>query len=303
MKSSFNSIIVSAGVLAALFLGCQGSFQFPKGSSVLTSIPEAYYTGTFSCVICHDDVFLQYKNTIHYRIESFELNILERGCETCHGPGSLHIKKKGDVASIIGFSRLSSQEASAICLQCHTGSPTMNWPAGFHVSIGCNECHKSHRVTSPKMVYLGDPEICFNCHQGKKGQHMLPSHHPILERKMKCSSCHNIHGSENNNLNRETINDVCFECHAEYQGPFVYEHEPVFEDCSLCHNPHGTIADNLLKQSEPFICLRCHKGHRKNPGTGAHPTVASFLTSCTQCHSQVHGSDLPSQLSGPGLTR
>jgi hypothetical protein len=51
------------------------------------------------------------------------------------------------------------------------------------------------------------------------------------------------------------------------------------------------------------MCLRCHRGHRKNPGTGSHPTVSSFVSSCTQCHSQVHGSDLPSQVNESGLTR
>ena len=153
------------------------------------------------------------------------------------------------------------------------------------------------------MVFLGDPEICFTCHSEKKAQHQLPSHHPIKEKKMKCSSCHNHHGSENNNLNQESLNDVCYECHAEYQVPFVYQHAPVVEDCTICHDPHGTISNNLLKQSEPFLCLRCHRGHSQNPKTGPHPTTAALITSCAQCHDQIHGSDLPSQVNGGGLTR
>jgi hypothetical protein len=57
-------------------------------------------------------------------------------------------------------------------------------------------------------------------------------------------------------------------------------------------------------QNQPFLCLRCHTGHRENPKTGPHPSVPALLTSCTQCHSAVHGSDLPSQLPpGKGLTR
>ena len=153
------------------------------------------------------------------------------------------------------------------------------------------------------MLFLEDPQICLTCHQNKKSQLLLPSHHPLLENKMKCSDCHNNHGSENNNLTRPTLNEVCYDCHAEYQGPFVYPHQPVFEDCSICHDPHGTIANNLLKQNEPFLCLRCHKGHSRNLKAGYFPRNASFLTSCVQCHSQVHGSDLPSQVKGTGLTR
>lgn len=293
-------------VMLCCSLSCQRYLKGLSSSAVVPTIPGAFYTGTDSCIPCHDDIYRQYKKTVHYRISSREVPSAERGCETCHGPGSLHVKSKGAVTDILGFSRLTPAESSEICLQCHTGAPTMDWRANVHVlnGVGCNECHKSHKVTAPKMVYLGDPEICYTCHQEKKAQNALPSHHPVREGKMKCTSCHNNHGSENNNLQKDTLNDLCLECHAEYQGPFVYEHAPAVEDCSICHEPHGTIANNLLVQNEPFLCLRCHKGHQVNPKTGPQPTMAALLTSCTQCHPQVHGSDLPSQLPpGGALTR
>ncbi len=268
-------------------------------------LPDAFYTGTDSCIPCHDDVHMQYKKTVHYRLSSFELSGTVRGCESCHGPGSIHVKEKGGRDNIVSFKALSAEESSAICLECHRGNPVMDWASNTHITngVGCNECHKSHKVTAPDMVHLGDPEICFTCHQDKKAQHLLPSHHPVREKKLQCSSCHNNHGSENNNLRMVSLNDLCLDCHMEYQGPFVYEHAPAAEDCSICHDPHGTIANNLLKQNEPFLCLRCHRGHRQNPATGPHPSNGVFLTSCTHCHSQVHGSDLPSQLDGKGLTR
>jgi len=290
----------------ACFLpGCQKLLGTLHARPELPHVPDAFYVGSDSCIPCHNDVYVQYKKTIHYRLDPSELPGVQRGCETCHGPGSRHVQSKGAASDIISFSRLSAQETSEICLQCHQGSPTMDWRANVHVinGVGCNECHKSHKITGPKMVYLGDPDICFSCHQDKKAQHLLPSHHPVKEKKMLCSSCHNNHGSENNNLKNINLNDVCLDCHAEYQGPFAYEHAPVEEDCTICHDPHGTIANNLLKQSEPYLCLRCHRGHKQNPKTGSHPTAAAFMTSCVQCHSQVHGSDLPSQVKGGGLTR
>jgi hypothetical protein len=36
---------------------------------------------------------------------------------------------------------------------------------------------------------------------------------------------------------------------------------------------------------------------------GIHPTMSAVLTSCTQCHSQIHGSDLPSQMGRGVMTR
>jgi len=90
------------------------------------------------------------------------------------------------------------------------------------------------------------------------------------------------------------------------------------------------VANNLLKQNEPFVCLQCHEFHfhagkesgvgelsvpehkdilignsGETPYTGPFPAQGfkmAFTTKCTQCHSQVHGSDLPS-LSVPGQGR
>jgi DmsE family decaheme c-type cytochrome len=97
---------------------------------------------------------------------------------------------------------------------------------------------------------------------------------------------------------------VCYRCHADKQGPFAYEHPPVTENCAICHDPHGAVANNLLRQPATFLCLRCHTGHRKGPNfhdatllqdVGMDPALqAAFYTDCTQCHQQIHGSDLPS---------
>ena len=135
---------------------------------------------------------------------------------------------------------------------------------------------------------------------------------------MICSDCHDGHGQAKDNLKTETVNALCYECHAEKQGPFVWEHAPVTENCCHCHNPHGAVANNLLHQPTTFLCLRCHtphsthgsspqclrchfaNGHVFDVGGGPRdPTVPTtpalreaLFTDCTQCHKQIHGSDL-----------
>ena len=92
----------------------------------------------------------------------------------------------------------------------------------------------------------------------------------------------------------------------------------------ICHSPHGTVADNLLKQNEPALCLSCHPMHfhatiegwdgdftvpldpSRNGTSTSEGWKIGMLTKCTQCHTSVHGSDLPSQATstgGAGLTR
>ena len=141
---------------------------------------------------------------------------------------------------------------------------------------------------------------------------------------MSCLDCHDTHGGQTAFTQENTGREMCFSCHPEKEGPFVYEHAPANEDCMVCHTPHGSVADNLLIVSEPTLCLNCHAMHFHaaiegwdgdfaNPqapdraGTStAEGWKIGMLTKCTQCHTAVHGSDMPSQAistSGNALTR
>jgi len=145
---------------------------------------------------------------------------------------------------------------------------------------------------------VDEPDACYQCHPQIFGKNALPSHHPIKEGKMVCSDCHDAHGQLEGNLLADRVNDLCWKCHAEKQGPFAFEHPPVTENCGYCHEPHGTVANNLLKQPTVMLCLRCHSGHKGHHGganvDGHSINQAGFYTDCTQCHAQIHGSDLPS---------
>jgi DmsE family decaheme c-type cytochrome len=151
---------------------------------------------------------------------------------------------------------------------------------------------------------VDEPQACYKCHAQIYAKFSMPSHHPLKEGKLVCSDCHDPHGQTQDNLKEPTVNMVCYKCHGDKQGPFAYDHPPVSENCAICHDPHGAVANNLLKQPPPFLCLRCHTGHRKGPAGPNHTNLlgdvgkspalqAAFYTDCTQCHSQIHGSNVP----------
>jgi DmsE family decaheme c-type cytochrome len=214
-----------------------------------------------------------------------------------------------------------------MCLTCHEDhSPTMAWHSSTHgiAGVACTDCHNPHprsnvplqaeiehasvRRPQRRAMSVQEPEACYKCHPQMYALSNLPSHHPIQEGKMRCSDCHDAHGEADKGLREPTVNLVCYRCHAEKQGPFAYEHSPVTEDCGICHEPHGTVTNNLLRQPATFLCLRCHSGHRSDHrqlDDPANTTMRQALyTDCTQCHSQVHGSDLIGEsLLGSGLTR
>ena len=246
-----------------------------------------------------------------------------------HGPNSLNCTScHNSHGNVLASSR------KQLCLQCHdANSPLAAWHSSTHdlAGVACTDCHNPHPNSSVRRVVnirqtsvdrpsrlpmsVNDPDACYKCHPKVLALAGMPSHHPILEGKVTCSDCHDAHGHGDGNLSEPTVNLVCYKCHADKQGPFAYEHPPVTEDCSICHEPHGTVANNLLHQPPAFLCLRCHTGHRVDPTTGDHfglpvadidnnPALRSaYYSDCTQCHDQIHGSDLPSQNRAGSLLR
>ncbi|MFV9645211.1 MAG: GSU2203 family decaheme c-type cytochrome [Desulfobacterales bacterium] len=316
-------VVVFAGLFIILFHSGCAQEGFVRKQAVCPTIAGASHVGDQSCLDCHEEVVEGFQKTIHGRIADFEVVGLSKGCESCHGHGSIHAED-GDPASIISFKDISKGEASAVCLKCHTSGSLMDWQGSEHSlsDVGCINCHQVHSRTK-RLLAQPEPKLCNDCHQDIRVKTLYPSHHPIKEGKMVCSECHQAHGGFLKNLKtEERLNDLCLDCHASKQGPFAFEHEPVVESCVTCHEPHGTVANNLLVQNEPFLCLQCHQFHFHAGKFGDTGTVTdiygrsitsgpqswrmAYTTKCTQCHSQIHGSDLPSQgVSGQGkaLTR
>ncbi len=277
---------------------------------------------------------VSFPQTSHGRLAEGDWFGTAQACASCHGSAERHIEE-ADPEAIRNFPGADPAADNKLCLSCHTSASHMGaWPASEHALAGlsCVSCHTVHGRSGvhQRDAALGQrldtvPEsVCFECHSEVRAELRMPSHHPVLEGRMECASCHDVHGANPGLLkNPLRKNDLCLDCHTQYQGPFVFQHEPVEEDCSTCHRPHGAVSDNLLAQTEPFLCLQCHEAHfhaslaspegdRVIAGTprgnayGEASMKHAFLTKCTQCHSQVHGSDLPSQSvtgQGEALTR
>ena len=282
----------------------------------------AAYTGSEVCQACHASSFEKFSQTQMGKIFLFNARNEQekRSCENCHGPGGNHVAAGGGkgVGGLVTFRKNSGESAetqNAPCLSCHERGAQTYWKASAHANrgIACVNCHTLMEKTSGKQmtkltqvtpfgIQRAEIEVCGQCHLQRKAQLMRSSHMPMREGKIVCSDCHNPHGTPNPALLRQTsVNENCYTCHAERRGPFLWEHPPVLENCSNCHEPHGSVNDRLLKTTDPRLCTQCHI-HVRHPSTPrplrplsptVGPSVFAFNRSCTNCHSQVHGSNHP----------
>ena len=226
----------------------------------------------------------------------------------------------------VGKNASPAEDRNKVCLGCHENGLRMDWHGSKHedANLACNSCHTIHATKDPVLVKKTQPEKCFTCHATQRADSYKFSHHPIREGKVACADCHNPHGGvgDTKSLKEVTVNETCYNCHAEKRGPLLWEHEPVREDCTNCHTPHGATNVRLLKQRPPFLCISCHANSDTHhgqlfggqnlpgvspmtnttaPGNGVAYTPGGFAADqirfqakgCTNCHSQIHGSNSP----------
>jgi len=327
-------LLLLLAVLAALAAaGCKSLkdskpiMPIEEYEKLLVGRLDANYIGTGNCLSAcheHDNIRRDFEASTMGAQMSSSSGMPIVDCETCHGPGSLAvegltpekvaknaakgIKTKCRNETFIDIKNLPPTAKSLMCLKCHTANATFNlheWNAGTHAieDVTCINCHNIHQgpdlITSPRDI----KDMCFECHGDTRAEFSLRSHHPVMEDKVFCNNCHNPHGVVGEKLTRGgTIRETCTKCHAEFRGPYTYEHADLTEDCLECHRNHGSPNSSLLVADEPFLCMQCHSGHRTSAGTSVEAKV-TFYTRCTDCHSRIHGTDLPSPSTGRGFTR
>lgn len=315
---------IGASLGAVVLLTTPGGASAAYTIDLPDELQNATYVGDSECLDCHDANPASHYRGFHADLQNAQLPGSTLGCESCHGPASMHVESE-DPSHIINPATADVQTANGLCASCHRSGHLDGFQSSLHGmnDVACVACHTTHGDQNAGLLKAAEFDLCTSCHDDMRMRSYLPSRHPVREGKMTCSDCHDPHADAYATAFAGERNvDLCLDCHAGKQGPFVFEHAPVVEDCMICHDPHGAVANAMLKQNEPFLCLQCHQTHFHSTLQGIEGTFttldgysgvshrnsskATFLTKCTQCHSEVHGSDHPSQsISGQGqaLTR
>jgi predicted CXXCH cytochrome family protein len=249
-------------LLAAVSCGTLG-----HQAVVLPDVPGAKYVGSADCEQCHDEICRSFKTADHARLIAQGKNGLDAGCESCHGPCSLHEDSGGDVKPPYSFSAGRQQPESL----------SGRYP-----------------IDPARAV----ENTCYKCHMDVRGQFNLPNHHPVPEGRMSCIDCHPPHGGiafAGGGTRLLSQDDNCVRCHPSQEGPFVFEHEALREGCVTCHSPHGSVNDKMLTERNANLCLKCHFQQVQNGAIligGVDHTSRLSQGACWSagCHEAVHGS-------------
>jgi tetratricopeptide (TPR) repeat protein len=176
-----------------------------------------------------------------FRVAIHEATI---GCESCHGPGSLHVQKHaGKLAvggadeedlTIVHPDRLTREESESICSQCHLrggaathlrGRKLLDYRPGMRLSDFHVDFVPEEPTTQMKVVGHVDQMRASACYLGSDS--------------LTCITCHDPHDRPPQDQQLAYYRGKCFECHDS--GCKLAESERLQrsaqDDCIACHMP------------------------------------------------------------------
>jgi len=270
----------------------------PDVSGRLDPSDDLHWTGVAQrwntmCADCHS-TNLQKNYDPHsqqYRTTFSEIDV---SCETCHGPGSLHVdlanklspfwdRKRGYALASLKESNVAEIQA---CAPCHSRRRIIH---GDYVA-GCNYYDNFANEVLAENVYHADGQI-----QDEDYEYGSFLQSKMFHKGIRCSDCHNPHSGR---LKFEG-NKVCTSCHqhpaGKYDTPAHHRHDMNSSGakCVNCHMPETTYMavdgrrdhslrvprpDLSVKLGIPNACTGCHL-HEASP-----PEVAKELRTQSYQH-------------------
>jgi hypothetical protein len=203
-----------------------------------------------------------------------ELDEINVGCESCHGPGSEHVANGGRSRFIVNPRLLSAERSSVVCGRCHDrrqgyGGPTAGYTqaiseAGALAGPGISRHELITKYTDPikkgpTMRGLGREDNIWpdDVHSNKPHQ----QYSDFLKSKMyrngrllvTCSDCHDLHGG------------------TPYPRWLIHDAEdPASPLCQRCHAvnvlSHMETKLNAKMKGQLTRCIDCHMPGTANTG-------------------------------------
>ena len=170
-------------------------------------MPSYTEGGQEDCLVCHSGANMRaMSENVHGNAEIAGTPASKQGCESCHGPGSIHVSRahggKGyPPLTVFGYGPASAprDEQVGLCMDCHgaggEAASAVEWDGVLHDRwiVNCATCHQSHAEADPVLNRRQQAEICFSCHMKQKEGHKKVGKRVPDFSKMGCAGCHRVH--------------------------------------------------------------------------------------------------------------
>jgi hypothetical protein len=166
---------------------------------------------SFRCFLCHASQVERVEQTRN-RVRLHELAI---GCERCHGPGELHVKKRraeeasaGEDFTILRPDRLSRELNEAVCAQCHLGPIAAidvrgHGIADFRPGLPLTDFRVDYTFATPEQ---GMPVVG---HFSQMRQSLCYQR----SGELTCTTCHRLHHKPAEARKVDYYRNRCLSCH------------------------------------------------------------------------------------------
>jgi DmsE family decaheme c-type cytochrome len=181
-------------------------YASPSAAQGSRSTGAAQFTedGTDSCLRCHGgENMTVMAETAHGKADDPNAPYAQKGCESCHGPGSLHVSRARGGAGFPALIRFGDKEThpaqTAACLDCHEdntdAAERMEWTGSLHDTpeITCVSCHSMHTTNNSLSNRDEQVESCADCHKDEITNHRRFEQQGIVFDKLTCYDCHDVH--------------------------------------------------------------------------------------------------------------
>ena len=177
------------------------------------TIAGAKFVGSKDCAQCHENITSGFHDATHAKLMAEGENAKNIGCESCHGPGSVHSAKGGGEGTIINPAKNPDT-----CFQCHLDKRgEFNLPNAHPIGkVSCGDCHEAHKgdaILGGGTKLASANETCLKCHESQRGPYVF-EHEALRD---NCTTCHNPHGTVNAKMLKARNQTLCLQCHYQQQ--------------------------------------------------------------------------------------
>jgi len=190
------------------------------------------------CLICHAGQVTPRNGNGYQPV----INQTSIGCESCHGPGSLHVKwrsgattVRGEDWTIVNPAKLERNLAESVCASCHLRGEATVYLRGrtmndFRPGLALTDLRLDYGIKANReeMEVVGHTE------------QMRMSRCYTQSQTLTCMSCHNPHKHPSPEERLEYYRQACLECHtSDSCGLTLAERHQTdrTDNCVACHMP------------------------------------------------------------------